>query len=76
MIPLELLCHGEWAEIADVLGESSWVGRLAELGLRAGSRFQMIQPGSPCLLQLGNARLSVRTDGAMSVWVRLVGIAD
>jgi Fe2+ transport system protein FeoA len=72
VLPLELLDSGEWADVADVSGEPAWVGRMAELGLRNGSRIKVLQPGSPCLFQIGTARLSLRTDLALQVLVRPV----
>ncbi|MFN4258847.1 MAG: ferrous iron transport protein A [Gemmataceae bacterium] len=70
VLPLELLGSGEWAEVVDVSGEAAWVGRLAELGIRIGSQLQMLQAGSPCLLRVGSARLSLRGELAMQVMVR------
>jgi Fe2+ transport system protein FeoA len=70
LVPLELLAAGDWAEIADVSGEPSWVCRLAELGLRNGSRVQVLQPGSPCLLRIGGGRLSLRPDQGLQILVR------
>jgi Fe2+ transport system protein FeoA len=72
LLPLELLEAGQWADVAEVAGEPSWIGRMAELGIRAGSRLRVLQPGSPCLLQLdGNSsRLSLRGDCAMRILVR------
>jgi ferrous iron transport protein A len=52
------------------MGEPSWVSRMAELGLRAGSRLQVLQPGSPCLLQVGATRLSLRFETASQILVR------
>ena len=71
LFPLEGLRSGEWAEVAQVEGEPAWVARLAELGLRAGSRLQVLQPGSPCLLQVGASRLSLRADQAARILVHL-----
>ena len=62
LLPLELLRSGEWAEVADVYGEPSLVCRMAELGVRTGCQLQMLQGGSPCLLQVGGCRLSLRGD--------------
>ena len=75
LLPVELLRPGEWAEVAEVTGEPAWVGRMAELGVRAGSRLQVLQPGSPCLLQVAGSRLSLRGDLAMQILVRPVAAA-
>ena len=44
----------------DVTGEPGWVTRLAEMGVRIGSRLLVLQAGSPCLLQVGECRLCLR----------------
>ena len=75
LVPLESLRPGEWAEVQDVSGEPGWISRLAELGLRAGCRVLMLRAGSPCLVQVGDGRLSLRADGAMNVLVRPVEAA-
>ena len=72
ILPLEFLNSGEWADIADVTGEPHWVTRLAELGVRAGTRLHVLQAGSPCLLQVGESRLSLRADWATQIFVRPV----
>ncbi len=69
LFPLEGLRSGEWAEVAEVGGEPAWVARMAELGIRAGSRLQVLQPGSPCLLRVGGSRLSLRADQASQILV-------
>lgn len=76
LIPLELLSCGVAAEIAEVLGDPAWVGRLAELGLRHGSQIRMLQSGSPCILQIGGTRLSLRGDLAMQILVRPLALAS
>jgi len=75
LLPLELVRSGEWAVVAEVHGEPSWIGRMAELGVRIGSRLQVLQSGSPCLLLIGGARLSLRSELAMQIWVRPVAAA-
>ncbi|MBM3994065.1 MAG: ferrous iron transport protein A [Planctomycetes bacterium] len=70
MLPLELLNTGDWADVADVAGEPAWVNRLAELGVRIGCRLHVLQAGSPCLLQVGESRLSLRGDWATQILVR------
>jgi ferrous iron transport protein A len=72
ILPLEVLRPGEWGDIAEISGEPSWVGRMAELGVRAGARLRVLQRGSPCLLQVGNSRLSVRHDLGTRILVQLV----
>lgn len=73
LIPLEILRPGERAEVADVMGEPAWIGRMAELGLRVGGQLEVLRGGSPCLVRLGECRLSLRADQAMQILVRLVG---
>jgi ferrous iron transport protein A len=73
LLPLEYLNAGEWADVAELSGDPGWVSRLAELGLQAGSRLRMVRPGRPCLLQVGNTRLSLRGDWAMQILVRRAG---
>ena len=72
LLPLELLQTGEWAEVAEVCGEPTWVCRLAEFGLRPGCRLQMLQNGCPCLLRVGGCRLSLRGEDDTSILVRPV----
>ncbi len=74
LLSIEMLDSGDWADVAWVQGEMSWVSRLAELGVRVGSRLQVLQPGSPCLLQIGGSRLSLRADLAMQILVRPVAL--
>lgn len=54
----------------DVAGEPGWVSRMAELGLRSGSRLQVLRSGSPCLLEVGRSRLSLRWDATLQILVR------
>jgi ferrous iron transport protein A len=70
LLPLEMLQAGEWADVEDVSGEPEWVGRMAELGVRSGCRLQVLQPGSPCLLQVGGCRLCLRGECLMQILVR------
>jgi len=73
-VPLELLNTGDWADIEDVSGEPGWVTRLAEMGVRIGSRLRVLQAGSPCLLQVGDSRLSLRGDWATQILVRPIAV--
>jgi Fe2+ transport system protein FeoA len=72
LLPVERLSSGVWADVEEIRGETSWVSRLAELGVRAGSRLKVLQPGSPCLLQVGGSRLSLRAESAKQILVRPV----
>ena len=60
-------------EVEDVTGQPGWVGRLAELGIRQGSRVQVVQPGSPCLLNVSGCRLCLRPGDCSQILVRPVG---
>jgi Fe2+ transport system protein FeoA len=75
LLPLELLDRDTWADVAEVTGEHHWVSRLAELGLRTGCRLRVLQPGSPCLLQVGECRLCLRADLAGQILVRPLAVS-
>ncbi len=75
ILPLELLGRDAWADVAEVNGEHHWVSRLAELGLRTGCRLRMLQPGSPCLLQIGECRVCLRGAVSGQILVRPVAHA-
>lgn len=70
MIPLGCLHHDEWAVVADIVGEPLWVARLAEIGLFIGAQLRMLQPGEPCLCEVGSTRLSLRLDDRSQVYVK------
>jgi ferrous iron transport protein A len=75
LLPLDLLRSGEWADVAEVTGEPSLVGRLAEMGVRTGCRLQMLQSGCPCMFQAGGRRLSLRGECCMQIMVRRLPVA-
>jgi Fe2+ transport system protein FeoA len=75
LLPLDCLQSGEWAEVAEVTGEPKWVGRLAELGIRTGTLVKVLQPGSPCLLEVDGCRLSLRLDYDLQILVRPAAVA-
>lgn len=70
MLPLDCLRSGEHAEVVDISGEPQMVCRMAELGLRTGTRIQMVQEGPTCLLQVGGCRLCIRGDESMQILVQ------
>jgi ferrous iron transport protein A len=75
LVPVEYLNAGDWAEVVEISGEPHCVNRLAEMGLHAGTRVRVLQPGAPCLLQVGGARLSLRPDCHLQLLVRSVAHA-
>jgi ferrous iron transport protein A len=74
-LPLESVPVGDWAEVEEVAGEPNWVGRMAELGLRAGTYIRVLRQGSPCLLQVGGSRLSLRGEANTRILVRPASMA-
>jgi len=76
LLPLEFLDAGNWADIAEINGEPGWVSRMAELGIRTGTRLHVLQRGIPCMFQVGGTRLSLRGADAMQILVRPVAVAS
>jgi ferrous iron transport protein A len=72
LLPLDMIRAGEWAEVEEVTGLPAWVGRLAELGIRQGCRLQVVQPGSPCLLNVAGCKLCLRSSDCSQIMVRPV----
>ncbi len=72
LLPLEMLRAGEWADVAEVHGDPGWVCRMAELGIRTGSRVQVVQDGAPCLLNIEGCKLCLRGDSCSQILVRPV----
>lgn len=71
-VPLELLALGEEGRILDVDGERATVTRLAEMGLREGVSVRMVKPGRPCIVAVGNHRLSFRGEDSTVILVEVV----
>ncbi len=70
-IPLEMMQSGETGRICDVDGRADDVARIEEMGLRCGTSVRMVKAGSPCLLAIGNHRLSLRCDGVVCILVEI-----
>lgn len=68
-IPLDRLPAGHHARVSAVLGPPDHVHRLAEIGLSPGCQLEMIRPGCPCIVRLGDTRLCLRCDDALRVLV-------
>ncbi len=71
LIPLELLAAGETGRIHEVQGAPEVVNRLHEMGLNCGTCVKMLQAGSPCILAVGNHRLSFRGERSAVIFVEL-----
>ncbi|VTT99294.1 family protein : Uncharacterized protein OS=Blastopirellula marina DSM 3645 GN=DSM3645_10722 PE=4 SV=1: FeoA [Gemmataceae bacterium] len=72
LMPLDMLRTGEVAEVEEVSGQPAWVGRLAELGIRQGSRVRVVQSGTPCLLDVNGCKLCLRGGECSQILVRPV----
>ena len=72
LMPLDMVCAGEWAEVEEVTGGPEWIGRLADLGIRQGSRVRVVQPGTTCLLSVAGCKLCLRGGECSQILVRPV----
>jgi ferrous iron transport protein A len=68
-LPLSQLRRGEVAVISQLTGPVEQIRRLEELGLRDGSRVEIIRGGSPCIIRVGGATLCIRHDELVRVLV-------
>jgi ferrous iron transport protein A len=64
-----MLQAGELAEVQSVIGSTELVRHLAEIGLRSGTRLEMVRPGTTCILRIDGAKLCVRGDELLRVMV-------
>lgn len=72
LIPLSALSAGNHGRIHSVVGSSELVKHLAELGLQSGAQFEMVRPGTTCILRVDGAKLCVRGDELLRVMVTLL----
>ena len=71
LIPLGSLRAGQRGLVAQVVGHSDHIHRLEELGVRDGAAVEMLQAGSPCIVQLAGNKLCFRGGETMSILVRM-----
>lgn len=70
-IPLKFVAAGNSATVMHVDGNPDSVQRLAELGVATGRPLEVIQGGSPCIVQLDGVKLCLRYDTECNVLVRV-----
>jgi Fe2+ transport system protein FeoA len=68
-IPLTLLRRGDVANVSQLVGAPEHVRRLEELGLRAGTRIELIQGGSPCIVRVDGSTLCFRDNEGVRIFV-------
>lgn len=70
LLPLNLLTRGQCALVEQLVGQAEHVHRLEELGLRAGTMVEMLQPGIPCIVRVADQKLCFRDADLFNVIVR------
>jgi len=70
LIPLSQLRAGQSARVGQLMGAPDEVHRLEELGLREGESVEMVQSGSPCIVQLSGSRLCFRHTDLFNILVQ------
>ena len=71
LVPLDLLAAGESGRVSEIDGAGEQVTRLEEIGLRLGACVEMLRPGRPCLIAIGNQRISMRCHESVTVFVEV-----
>jgi Fe2+ transport system protein FeoA len=64
---------GESGTIVDLDGNPDVITRIREMGIREGAQIEMVQSGEPCIIAVGNQRLSLRVDQTTLVYVEIDG---
>lgn len=72
LLPLDMLNAGEHARVAQIDGEPTLVMRLHEMGLHENVEITLIQSGQPCIIAIGNHRLSFRGEEAAVILVETI----
>jgi Fe2+ transport system protein FeoA len=70
LVPLDRLPPGQPAFIERFVGGAEQVRRLEEIGLRPGTKVQVVRQGRPCIVRAGGNRLCIRCSDLLSIWVR------
>lgn len=70
LVPLAFARTGSCVEIRRILGGEEQVRRLHELGLSQGNSVTVLTSGTPCLLRVGNTKLSFREGDTATILVR------
>lgn len=70
LIPLNGLNVGQSAHVGRVVGRADHVHRLAEFGIRDGTKVQMFRPGNPCIIRMAGNKVCIRADGLLEVLVK------
>lgn len=73
-LPLDLADRPGWYEVEDLDLEDHAAKRLGEMGVSVGCRLRLLQPGSPCMFQIGECRLSLRGQCCQGIIVRELGV--
>ena len=70
LLPLHDLRPGQTAMIDQLVGRPEVVQRLQEVGLRCGTKVQMVRSGRPCIVRLSGSRLCYRDCEKTRILVR------
>jgi Fe2+ transport system protein FeoA len=69
LLPLHLLSERQEGRIVDLLGAEELVTRLDEMGFRPGASVRMVRQGVPCIVAVGDHRMTFRCDDAAVILV-------
>jgi Fe2+ transport system protein FeoA len=69
-VKLQDLKAGDKASVLSLCGSECEIARLSAMGLRGGARLQLLQEGSPCILQVDETRLCLRAANQLQILVQ------
>lgn len=71
VLPLGLVDAGTTAVVSEIAGSPENVRRLKELGFFEGNELTVLNSGSPCMVRLGESKISFRDSDSASILVQV-----
>lgn len=69
VVPIQFLTPGESGVVSEVSGTSAVIHRFAELGIVKGAAVRVVRSGEPCIVEVGQSRVSLRCAHQVEIFI-------